>query len=155
VPPHNKREKTCPDCRGTYWGTGNSRRCGPCAFAWERARNHSSKNKGGRERPRVERNCTVCGVLFEGSHKSLYCLPCGAEVRANSRKSLGELYPPRERLVPPPRQALKVIPPPCRECVYCHPTEQFETGMLCRAEAMIRCQPYRPGAVPLVRKEKV
>lgn len=153
MPPHIKREKVCPDCGKTYWGTGGSRRCGPCAFARERERNRTTNPK--KQMNQIEKNCAVCGVLFQGYRSALYCLPCGAEARERSKRPLGEVCLVAERLVPVPKSSQKVIPPPCLECVYCHPTEEYEAGMACLAEAMLRCQPYRPGAQPLVRKEKV
>jgi uncharacterized Zn finger protein (UPF0148 family) len=99
--------------------------------------------------------CEICGLPFVGTAKRTACYVCRQKTRDEKRKQAAkQAAEAHKQAEAAPRQELPSrIPAPCRECIYCTPREDFETGMVCRAEAFTRCRPYRPGAVPLVRKK--
>lgn len=145
------KDRVCTMCGGTHQATARALFCEPC-----RKKHQTLRRQGKAKVTIVARTCKVCAHAFRGSYQRSYCDQCRAGVNAARKRNyearkaaaLREIEPRKRGQLPDRR------PPACRECVYCEPREDFESGMVCRAEAMLRCQPYRPGAQPLVRKEK-
>ncbi len=146
------RDMVCTMCGVTHQATASALFCPPCR--------HKHKNlvrMGKVKTVTVQRTCRVCKKVFEGSRQRSYCSECRAGINAARKRAYEARKAARLREIEPRRRGElpNRIPPACRECVYCEPREEFESGMVCRAEAMLRCKPYTLGAVPLVRKEKV
>ena len=154
-------DRQCKQCGVAFRGKITSHYCDECAAIRHRARNRTSN----KPIPEMQKQCRVCAKVFTGTERMWYCPPCrqgvlraqNAKRKARARARLLGLPPEPRKLKEDvaPKKVRPTLPPPCRECVYCEPREDFESGMVCRAEAMLRCRPYAPGAVPLVKKEKV
>lgn len=138
--------KTCKRCAGYFRGNKLQRLCDPCRVSVDRDCDPARQ---------MERTCLDCGACFLGYRLTRRCVPCQAEYsrQYNLRRKKTE-YEAVKAL----RAAGKIrpkLPPPCSRCHYCRETDQYASGMVCLAEAFMRCQPWSLGAKPLKEKENV
>jgi hypothetical protein len=137
--------KTCQKCGGFYRGNKLQRLCDPCKV--QDGRDCSADKL-------IERTCQGCGEMFLGHKIAKRCVPCQA-------KHMREYNLNRKKVDYQARKAIAAglnrpnLPPPCSRCHYCHETEAYPSGMVCLAEAFMRCQPWNMGAKPLKEKENV
>jgi ribosomal protein L33 len=149
--PHKTKPVTCMDCQKVFEGTYKHKRCAGCAVEIQRQRALKASNN--RVRVRIEKVCPDCNGHFIGPVVAKYCPECK---RVRSKRFDAAYHKERYEAVKTIAKMNKfgiVVPPACEQCAYYEPSAENETGMLCRAEAMLRCKPYAPGAVPLLRRE--
>ena len=104
-------------------------------------RNRKRRKNGAREYPAdTPCQCIFCGKLFLAKKRRPACVSC----------SWREIPPP-DRPPPKPRRP----EPACMRCAYRKEAPEFETGYVCLAECMIRCNPWAPGAKPLKERSDV
>jgi hypothetical protein len=142
--------KTCTKCQGPYRGTKISKYCDPCY-----AQVHREKfRRPGSVVQDVEKVCAQCAITYLGPPRSKFCIECTADrMRAYNRERKALAW---EALKAKRFDAIRPkLPPPCSRCHYCHETEAYPSGMVCLAEAFMRCQPWNLGAKPLKEKENV
>ena len=142
--------RTCEDCGGTYIGNSASRRCATCLVQRERLR----MRKGKKPVVLTDKVCLACGKDYRGTRSEKACPECRiAAKRERHSRSMARLYQ-RTKALRATRPASSV-PPPCQRCHYCRETDQYPSGMVCLAEAFMRCQPWNLGAKPLKERENV
>lgn len=151
MPAAKKYPKVCDDCGASYEGILRQKRCDICAVEHNR---RESRGGGERKARPAVKVCQDCAVEFVGNAWSKVCSPCGAirlrEANRVRKAAAWERLKAKRAEVPAPK-----LPPPCQRCHYCHETDQYPSGMVCLAEAFMRCQPWNLGAKPLKERENV
>jgi hypothetical protein len=137
--------KTCQKCSGYFRGNKLQRLCDACRVAADRDCDPARQ---------TGRICMDCNVSFQGHRLTKRCVPCQAEYARtyNLRRKKLE-YEARKALRAADRSRPK-IPPACMRCHYCKETDAYPSGMVCLAEAFMRCQPWNLGAKPLKEREQ-
>jgi hypothetical protein len=139
---------TCEDCGGPFLGTHRTKRCADCIVARERARYAGGERK---RTPRVTVVCVGCGRDFVGYASSKKCMPCKREQKR--LEALGYIRGFRPIKATKPKGP--VTPPVCKRCCFFKAEPTYPSGMVCLAEAFLRCSPWAPGARPLKERSDV
>ena len=129
----------CGSCKKEFWASGQTI-CMPCRSIAYRVKKQTERDQAAAKRAaRIAREIDQANEAAQAQAvKPQEPKPKTARKRPENAPN----YRPTGK-----------IPLACAACVYCEPREDFETGMVCRAEMMLRCRPYAPGAQPLLRKD--
>jgi len=143
---HKVIDRLCGDCGRTYRGTERHQRCLQCAA--DRQRKYYN---GGERRtlPKFTKVCGECGAEFVGHKSSLMCGSCRLVKKRLAACGVNKGFRP----VKPTKPSGPATPPACRRCYYFRPEPAYPSGMICLAEAFLRCSPWAPGAQPLKERQ--
>lgn len=144
---HMVTDVTCRYCSVVFSAPRVNKACPECVIARLAERNR------GEIRSLVDKVCTICGQEYRGAGQSRYCVPCLVQKRREKNAAYVEKLRSGHRARKPEPVRGSKIPPPCQQCHYCKETDMYPSGMVCLAEAFLRCQPLRPGAQPLKRRK--
>lgn len=149
---HIEIERVCA-CGAEFVGTQRTKVCPICRVQRVRYGSRSLEEKQ-RQVPRGPKACIRCNADYMGVAQSKYCEPCVAQLYEDRKAAENAAYRAIPKLVKPSKLGSR-IPPPCQQCHYCKETDQYPSGMVCLAEAFMRCKPWSLGAKPLKEKKSV
>ena len=152
---HQVYELACVSCGEAFTGSARTKRCKMCVMKTTRGQHKVL----GTPTKLVDSVCIDCNQAYKGLLSSKRCDPCQAESVFRRKREEYQRWRAgsRDEILKKPtkKDEKRVLTAPivCKQCVYCVEDNRSEIGMRCEAEAFLRCKPYAPGAVPLVRKD--
>ena len=146
---HTVADISCKYCGTVFTATQKTKACTECLILRSMQRFRSASGPA-----LVDKTCTMCLGAYRGSNQSRYCVPClVAQTQRKQQAYADRLKASYRAGKPKPAPVNSKLPPPCQQCHYCKETDMYPSGMVCLAEAFMRCQPWSPNAKPLKEKE--